>query len=81
MSDNDIIVVQVMFLGCGGVGILCIFGFKVCEVVEIVLGKLFKLCYVDYFLFKDVDGSVFDQGIVLWFFGLNLFIGEDVLEL
>lgn len=49
-----------MFLGCGGVGILCIFGFKVCEVVEIVLGKLFKLCYVDYFLFKDVDGSVFD---------------------
>lgn len=81
MSDNDIIVVQVTFSGRGGVGILRIFGFKVREVVEIVLGKLFKSRYVDYFSFKDVDGSVFDQGIALWFFGSNSFIGEDVLEL
>lgn len=33
MSYNDIIVVQVILLGCGGVGILCIFGLKVCDVV------------------------------------------------
>lgn len=81
MSHNDTIIAQATAPGRGGVGILRISGPLACEVAQVVLGKLPKPRYADYLPFRDVDGSVLDQGIALWFPGPNSFTGEDVLEL
>ncbi|MBA2817928.1 tRNA uridine-5-carboxymethylaminomethyl(34) synthesis GTPase MnmE [Candidatus Pantoea persica] len=81
MSHSDTIVAQATPPGRGGVGILRISGARAAEVAQQVLGKLPKARYADYLPFKDVDGSVLDQGIALWFPGPNSFTGEDVLEL
>ncbi|MBS0848102.1 tRNA uridine-5-carboxymethylaminomethyl(34) synthesis GTPase MnmE [Citrobacter sp. JGM124] len=81
MNHNDTIIAQATAPGRGGVGILRISGPLACEVARTVLGKLPKPRYADYLPFRDVDGSVLDQGIALWFPGPNSFTGEDVLEL
>ena len=81
MSHNDTIIAQATAPGRGGVGILRISGSLASQVAQIVLGKLPKPRYADYLPFRDVDGSVLDQGIALWFPGPNSFTGEDVLEL
>ncbi|WP_300001275.1 tRNA uridine-5-carboxymethylaminomethyl(34) synthesis GTPase MnmE [uncultured Cedecea sp.] len=81
MSHNDTIIAQATPPGRGGVGILRISGQLASEVARAVLGKLPKPRYADYLPFHDVDGSVLDQGIALWFPGPNSFTGEDVLEL
>jgi len=81
MSHNDTIIAQATAPGRGGVGILRISGQLASEVARAVLGKLPKPRYADYLPFRDVDGSVLDQGIALWFPGPNSFTGEDVLEL
>lgn len=81
MSHNDTIIAQATAPGRGGVGILRISGPLACQVAQAVLGKLPKPRYADYLPFRDVDNSVLDQGIALWFPGPNSFTGEDVLEL
>jgi len=81
MSHNDTIIAQATAPGRGGVGILRISGQLASDVAREVLGKLPKPRYADYLPFRDVDGSVLDQGIALWFPGPNSFTGEDVLEL
>ncbi|MBD2800992.1 tRNA uridine-5-carboxymethylaminomethyl(34) synthesis GTPase MnmE [Xenorhabdus sp. M] len=81
MNTTDTIVAQATPPGRGGVGILRISGRRAAEVAEVVLGKLPKPRYADYLPFRDVDGTVLDQGIALYFPGPNSFTGEDVLEL
>ncbi|MGM3185361.1 tRNA uridine-5-carboxymethylaminomethyl(34) synthesis GTPase MnmE [Dickeya oryzae] len=81
MSHTDTIVAQATPPGRGGVGILRISGRQASAVAQAILGKLPKPRYADYLPFHDVDGSVLDQGIALWFPGPNSFTGEDVLEL
>lgn len=81
MNHNDTIIAQATPPGRGGVGILRISGQHAREVAQAVLDKLPKPRYADYLPFLDVDGSVLDQGIALWFPGPNSFTGEDVLEL
>ncbi len=81
MNHNDTIIAQATPPGRGGVGILRISGRHAREVAQAVLGKLPKPRYADYLPFLDVDDSVLDQGIALWFPGPNSFTGEDVLEL
>lgn len=81
MLTNETIVAQATPPGRGGVGILRVSGPKAALIAETVLGKLPKPRYADYLPFRDVDGSVLDQGIALYFPGPNSFTGEDVLEL
>ncbi|VEB76756.1 tRNA modification GTPase MnmE [Providencia rustigianii] len=81
MQINDTIVAQATPPGRGGVGILRVSGPKAALVAETVLGKLPKPRYAEYLPFRDVDGSVLDQGIAIYFPGPNSFTGEDVLEL
>lgn len=81
MSQSETIVAQATPPGRGGVGILRISGQHVVDVAQAVLGKVPKARYADYLAFKDVDNSVLDQGIALYFPGPNSFTGEDVLEL
>ena len=81
MQINDTIVAQATPPGRGGVGILRVSGPKAALIAETVLGKQPKPRYADYLPFRDVDSSVIDQGIAIYFPGPNSFTGEDVLEL
>lgn len=78
---KETIVAQATAPGRGGIGILRVSGPKAVEVANTVLGKCPKPRMADYLPFKDLDGTVLDQGIALYFKAPNSFTGEDVLEL
>ncbi|HDR1021777.1 TPA: tRNA uridine-5-carboxymethylaminomethyl(34) synthesis GTPase MnmE [Pasteurella multocida] len=78
---KETIVAQATAPGRGGIGILRVSGPKAVEVANAVLGKCPKPRMADYLPFKDLDGTVLDQGIALYFKAPNSFTGEDVLEL
>ncbi|MGC7560770.1 tRNA uridine-5-carboxymethylaminomethyl(34) synthesis GTPase MnmE [Pasteurella sp. PK-2025] len=78
---KETIVAQATAPGRGGIGILRISGPKAVEVAHAVLGKCPKPRMADYLPFKDLDGTVLDQGIALYFKAPHSFTGEDVLEL
>ncbi|OOS00916.1 tRNA uridine-5-carboxymethylaminomethyl(34) synthesis GTPase MnmE [Haemophilus paracuniculus] len=78
---KDTIVAQATPIGRGGVGILRVSGPLASTVAEAVLGKPLKPRIANYLPFKDIDGTVLDQGIALFFKAPNSFTGEDVLEL
>ncbi|MDK9430267.1 tRNA uridine-5-carboxymethylaminomethyl(34) synthesis GTPase MnmE [Gallibacterium anatis] len=79
--EKETIVAQATPPGRGGVGILRISGPLSEQVAKEVLGKTLKPRFANYLPFKDIDGSVLDQGIALFFKAPNSFTGEDVLEL
>ncbi|MXP67628.1 tRNA uridine-5-carboxymethylaminomethyl(34) synthesis GTPase MnmE [Pantoea sp. Aalb] len=81
MSKNDTIVAQATPPGRGGIGILRISGNQTSEIAKAILGKLPKPRYANYLPFMDINGTVLDYGIALWFPKPNSFTGEDVLEL
>ncbi|MDU8925280.1 tRNA uridine-5-carboxymethylaminomethyl(34) synthesis GTPase MnmE [Pasteurellaceae bacterium LIM206] len=78
---KETIVAQATPIGRGGVGILRVSGPLAAQVAEQVVGKRLKPRTAHYLPFKDIDGSVLDQGIALFFRAPNSFTGEDVLEL
>ncbi|MGC7589169.1 tRNA uridine-5-carboxymethylaminomethyl(34) synthesis GTPase MnmE [Bisgaard Taxon 46] len=78
---KETIVAQATAPGRGGIGILRVSGPKAVDVANAVLGKCPKPRMADYLPFKDLDGTVLDQGIALYFKAPNSFTGEDVLEL
>lgn len=83
MTDfmKDTIVAQATPIGRGGVGILRVSGPLAMDVAKAVLGKELKPRVANYLPFQDIDGSILDQGIALFFKSPNSFTGEDVLEL
>lgn len=83
MTDfmKDTIVAQATPIGRGGVGILRVSGPLATDVAKAVLGKELKPRVANYLSFQDIDGSILDQGIALFFKSPNSFTGEDVLEL
>lgn len=81
METSDTIVAQATPPGRGGVGILRVSGKQAVNVAQALLGKLPKPRYAEYLPFLDIDGSVLDQGIALYFPNPHSFTGEDVLEL
>ncbi|AKD38692.1 tRNA modification GTPase TrmE [Pasteurella multocida subsp. multocida OH4807] len=78
---KETIVAQATAPGRGGIGILRVSGPKAISVAEAVLGKCPKPRMADYLPFHDLDGTVLDQGIALYFKAPYSFTGEDVLEL
>ncbi|MGY4676399.1 tRNA uridine-5-carboxymethylaminomethyl(34) synthesis GTPase MnmE [Pasteurella sp. P03HT] len=78
---KETIVAQATAPGRGGIGILRVSGPKAISVAEAVLGKCPKPRMADYLPFHDLDGTVLDQGIALYFKAPHSFTGEDVLEL
>ncbi|WP_127959588.1 tRNA uridine-5-carboxymethylaminomethyl(34) synthesis GTPase MnmE [Serratia microhaemolytica] len=81
MNCTDTIAAIATAPGRGGIGIVRISGYQAKQVAQQVLGKLPKPRYAEYLPFHDSQGSVLDQGIVLWFPAPHSFTGEDVLEL
>lgn len=78
---KETIVAQATAPGRGGIGILRVSGPLATKVAQAILGKCTKPRMADYLPFKDADGTILDQGIVLYFKSPNSFTGEDVLEL
>ena len=71
MTDHqDTIVAQATAPGQGGVGIVRVSGPLASTVAEHVLGKVPKTRYAEYLGFKDSQ-HILDQGIALFFQGLN----------
>ena len=67
--------------GRGGVGIIRISGVNLTDFATSMIGSLPKPRYAAYRKFRDKDGEIIDEGIVLYFPGPNSFTGEDVIEL
>ncbi len=78
---NDTIAAIATPPGRGGVGIVRISGPAVQTIAEGVVGGLPPPRYASFRDFRDADGSVIDQGLVLYFPAPRSFTGEDVLEL
>jgi tRNA modification GTPase len=67
--------------GNGGVGIIRISGTLVPEIAGQLLNKPLIPRYALFSSFIDVDGSVIDSGIALYFPSPASYTGEDILEL
>jgi tRNA modification GTPase len=67
--------------GRGGVAIIRLSGKLVKKISENIVGKKINPRYAVYTSFLDIDNTVIDQGIALYFPGPHSFTGEDVLEL
>lgn len=80
-SDTDTICAIATPPGRSGVGIVRVSGPRCTHVAQTILGFLPNPRHAHYTAFLDVQGSVIDQGIALFFPGPNSFTGEDVLEL
>ena len=67
--------------GRGGVGIIRISGVNLTDFATSMIEALPKPRYASYRKFRDKDGEIIDEGIVLYFPGPKSFTGEDVIEL
>jgi tRNA modification GTPase len=67
--------------GRGGIGVIRISGSLVPHIAQSMLGALPSPRVAHLGTFKDMEGHVLDQGIVLYFPSPHSFTGEDVLEL
>jgi tRNA modification GTPase len=67
--------------GIGGIGIVRISGLNVAEVVLSIIGRDLSPRHATFSAFHDIDGSVIDRGIAIYFPGPNSYTGEDILEL
>lgn len=81
VSDFSTIVAEATPAGRGGIGIIRLSGPDVVVIGTALVGKLPDKRVAVTRFFKTADGSVIDQGLVLYFQGPASFTGEDVLEL
>ena len=79
--DDDTISAIATPQGRGGIGIVRVSGPLVRKLTEAICGKELQPRVATSSEFKDMEGSVLDDGIAIYFPGPNSFTGEDVLEL
>ena len=80
IQEEDSIVAKATPSGKGGIGVIRISGHKVLDIALSVFGLKPKERYVHYASFRNNEGVILDQGLVLFFRGPHSFTGEDVLE-
>ena len=81
MSRADTIAAIATAQGRGGVGVIRISGRDLATYAQQILGKLPAARHATYTEFYDIDGTIIDQGIALYFQAPHSYTGEDVLEL
>ena len=66
--------------GAGGIGVVRCLRPLALEIGQKISGV--KLCprVANFHSFKDLNGSLIDQGLILFFSGPNSFTGEDIIE-
>jgi tRNA modification GTPase len=67
--------------GRGGIGVVRISGHNLADTATSIFGALPPARNAMYTSFKDAEGGVIDQGLVLFFPAPHSYTGEDVLEL
>lgn len=67
--------------GRGGIGIVRISGPKAKSIGEAISGRSLQPRYAHFCPFRDPDGLLLDEGLVLYFKAPHSFTGEDCLEL
>ncbi len=67
--------------GRGAIGVVRVSGAAASTVAQAICHKTLQARHAHFGPFFDVDGSVIDQGIALYFQGPHSYTGEDVLEL
>lgn len=79
-STIDTIAAQATPSGRGGIGIIRLSGPKAQTIAQAIIHKSLKPRIAHYADFCDQNGSVIDQGIVLFYPAPHSFTGEDVIE-
>ena len=81
MQSRDTIAAVATAQGRGGVGIVRVSGPLALPIAEALAGRAPRPRHAHYGPWRDAEGQVLDQGILLYFPGPHSFTGEDVLEL
>src|SRR5690606_10583782 len=81
MQSRDTIAAVATAQGRGGVGIVRVSGPLALSIAEALAGRAPRPRHAHYGPWRDADGQVLDEGILLYFPGPHSFTGEDVLEL
>ena len=66
--------------GAGGIGVIRVSGPLALEIGQKISGGNLKPRIANFRSFKDLNGSLIDQGLILFFPGPNSFTGDDIIE-
>ncbi|HBM23772.1 MAG TPA: tRNA uridine-5-carboxymethylaminomethyl(34) synthesis GTPase MnmE, partial [Alcanivorax sp.] len=81
-ASSDTIVAIATAPGRGGVGVLRLSGDRALDIARLLIGERSLSPRKAHFsTFKDPEGQVIDEGLVLWFPAPGSFTGEEVVEL
>lgn len=64
-----------------GVGVVRVSGAELAPMARALLGRAPRPRRAEYTRFRDADGEVIDDGLLLWFPAPQSYTGEDVIEL
>ena len=78
---TDTIVAIATAAGAGGVGIVRLSGPQALAIGETICARTLRPRHAHHARFRDADGGVIDDGIVVSFPGPRSFTGEDIVEL
>ncbi len=81
MTPRDTIAAIATAAGAAGVGIVRLSGPACAAIARDMLGREPRPRHAHYARFRDGDGSLIDDGLLLYFPGPSSYTGEDVLEL
>ncbi len=81
MTPRDTIAAIATAAGAAGVGIVRLSGPACAAIARDLLGREPRPRHAHYARFRDGDGSLIDDGLLLYFPGPSSYTGEDVLEL
>ena len=66
--------------GAGGIGVVRVSGPLALKIGQQISGSNPKPRIANFHNFKDLNGSLVDQGLILFFPGPNSFTGDDIIE-
>jgi len=81
VTNTDTIVAIASAAGRAGVGVIRVSGAQAREVARAVAGAISKPRHASLRQFRRHDGSVIDEGLLIYFPAPHSFTGEDVVEL
>ena len=67
--------------GAGGIGVVRVSGPLALEIGQKISGAILVPRIANFHNFKDLNGTLIDQGLILFFSAPHSFTGEDIIEL